>query len=207
MDSYNFLNITVNYCYKNKLAEILLPIAKKYLNDKTHLTNFWNYKNTYTDGPGLSLYPDLFFFKKILLEIADEYFLNNGIKIKDEFELSVSLFASEMVLGNEHNMHDHPGALLSGLIYLQVPVGSANLEIYNPKSSNKAWRLALDNSCYVTNNELFTIDETQKIIIKPQVGLLVFWESWIKHCVPVNQSIDSRITMVFNIGIKNKNEK
>lgn len=204
MQAKTFLKFSINYIEDTKLANKLLPYAKKYLNDQTLLTNSWGYKNTYTDTAGLAKFKDLDFFVTYLISISKKYFEENQIKIKSKYDLDVSIFASEMVLGDQHTMHNHPGALLSGLIYLQVPIGSSNLEFDNPRNMT-SWNLAIDNGDNDKINDILTTDNLQKkIIIEPKIGLLIFWESWMKHCVPFNQSLDGRITMVFNIGIKDR---
>ena len=201
MIEQTFYSFKLQYYQDNTLAEQLLPIARKFLSDPSKLTNEWNYKNTYTYQDGLAVEPDLKFFVDFILEKSYDYLKSQNIKLKPNIELWVSLFASEMHMGDEHDAHNHPGALLSGLIYLQCPIGSANLEFSSPRHSNKAWLNYLDESSYCNSNELFSIKPDHTIVVKPSPGLFLFWESWALHRVPPNQSIDGRITLVFNAGV------
>jgi uncharacterized protein (TIGR02466 family) len=38
------------------------------------------------------------------------------------------------------------------------------------------------------------------IYIKPEVGDVLLWESWLKHEVPMNMAEDDRISVSFNYG-------
>jgi len=193
-----FYSFSINYVKNLPLAEQLFPIARRVLSDPSKLTNEWNYKNTYTEDEGLATEPELKFFVDIILKESKEYLENKSLTLKKDTELWVSIFASEMHNGDQHHPHTHPGALLSGLIYLQVPPGSSNLEFFSPRGKNLAWTTLLEKSN--TTQDTFNIDQTHTISVTPEPGLFLFWESWALHRVPVNNSVESRITMVFNVG-------
>lgn len=203
MDRHTFFSLTVHYTKNQKLAEQLLPVARKFLSDPAKLTNCWNYKNTYTEDEGLATELELRFFVDIILKTAQEYLADKSIKLKKNVNLWVSIFASEMQQGDYHHPHSHPGALLSGLIYLQVPSGSSNLEFSSPRGKNIAWLDFVEQS--PLPQDLFSIDHTHTISIKPEPGLFLFWESWASHRVPTNNSTEPRITMVFNVGAEYEN--
>lgn len=198
-----FYDLTIKHIVNTALSEKLLPIAKKFLADPSRLTNEWGYKNTYTEDEGLSTQPELQFFTDFILKKAKNYFNEKNILIKDDLKLWTSLFTSEMVQGDEHQPHNHPGALLSGLIYLQVPKNSSNLEFFHPRHTSIAWRNLIKESSYTFEDDIFQIKQDSTIVVKPTPGLFLFWESWANHRVPKNQSADKRITMVFNIGAEN----
>ena len=88
------------------------------------------------------------------------------------------------------------------MLYLEVPYGSAPLEFYNPRSSNKAWVLYLDQKTTIKKNDIYSVDDNHAITVNPHQGLFVFWESWADHKVPVNDSSLGRKTIVFNVGVK-----
>lgn len=200
MDEQTFYSFTLNYLQNKELARQILPLAEKYLSDPTKLTYEWNYKNTYTENEGLAQESELKFFKDFILEQSKKYFRNRSIKLKEGMEFWVSIFASEMSSGDQHHPHTHPGALLSGLIYLQVPDGSSNLEFSSPRHHNSAWLNFLEEESYSQKNDFFEVKSDHTIVIKPVEGLFLFWESWALHRVPVNESTEPRRTMVFNVG-------
>jgi uncharacterized protein (TIGR02466 family) len=203
MESHTFYSFSIKHFQDKNLAGQLLPITRKFLSDPSLLTNEWNYKNTYTIGEGLSTEPELKFFVDLILDNSKKFLDEQGIKIKSGYKLWVSMFASEMKMGDQHESHNHPGALLSGIFYLQVPPGSSKIEFYSPRNTNKAWKNFLDESSYELKSELFRVRPDHIIQIEPKDGLFLLWESWAHHKVPVNQSLDGRITLVFNVGVDN----
>tara|TARA_B110000503_G_C7167937_1_gene422795 strand:+ start:1119 stop:1739 length:621 start_codon:yes stop_codon:yes gene_type:complete len=200
MDVRLFNQLNIHYHTNENLARQLLPFARKFLSMPSKLTNTWDYKNTYTDLEGLALETELDFFVDYITDQANQYLITHNLKIKQSLKLSVSLFTSEMAEGDQHTAHNHPGALLSGLIYLNVPNNSAPLEFYSPRSKLTSWLNYIDELCYVASDEIFEITENHAIVVKPKNGLFLLWESWALHRVPKNNA-DERITMVFNIGV------
>ena len=187
MDTTVFYDLAIKHTIDQSLAEKLLPIAQKFLADPSRLTNEWGYKNTYTEEEGLSTEKELNFFTDFILEQANSYFKEKNILIKPNTKLWVSLFTSEMVNGDEHQPHNHPGALLSGLIYLQVPENSSNLEFFNPRHASPAWLNYLEEKTYTYEDKIFEIKPDHTIVVKPKPGLFLFWESWANHRVPKKQ--------------------
>jgi hypothetical protein len=113
-------SFNIHHHTNQALARQLLPFARKFLSTPSKLTNTWNYKTTYSEVEGLAFEPELKFFVDYILEYSYKYLENQNIKIKSSLKLSVSLFTSEMTVGDQHTSHNHPGALLSGLIYLNM---------------------------------------------------------------------------------------
>jgi uncharacterized protein (TIGR02466 family) len=201
MQEHVLYSLDFQYHTDVELAKKFIPIANKFLADPSLVTNTWNYKNTYTPEPGIAEKPELAEFKAYILKHAKDYLNKKNIKLHHGLDFEVSIFVSEMVKGDQHEYHDHPGALLSGLLYLEVPYGSAPLQFYNPRSSNKAWVKFLEPT-YAIENELYSVSDNHNITVKPHQGLFVFWESWADHKVPVNNSSLGRKTIVFNVGVK-----
>ena len=200
MKQQTFYSFTINYYKDRQLAEQLLPVARKFLSDPSKLTNEWDYKNTYTKYEGLANEPELKFFVDVILKASREYIENKSLKLINPSDLWVSMFCSEMHEGDSHDAHTHPGALFSGLIYLDVPEGSSNLEFSAPHGQNPSWKTFLEIS---PTENIFEVDQTpHTITVKPESGLFLFWESWALHRVPTNNSTGPRITMVFNVGVE-----
>jgi len=205
MDLQTFYSFTICSLQDQSLSKQILPIAEKYLSDASKLSNEWGYKTTYNENEGLSLDKNLDFFKQFILNKSNEYLNKNGFKLKKNVKLWVSIFVSEMSYGDQHSAHAHPGALLSGILYLKVPPGSANLEFFCPRQNNSVWLNFLDESSYSGKiSNIFEVSPDHTIIIKPIDGLFLLWESWALHRVPKNDSIEPRKTIVFNVGAENE---
>lgn len=186
--------------YKETNIEIqqkLIPIAKKYLSDDNYLTNEWGYKNTYTFDEGLALVPEMCFFVDHILQISELMYKRSGYTLDPQYKLWTSIFTSEMFYGDKHNSHSHPGALYSGLIYLNVPEGSSPIQFKNPKDP-------IFHKVMKTNSQkcdMMDLDFDGTLTIDPYEGLFLMWDSWVFHRVPENKSIDGRMTVVFNVGV------
>ncbi len=204
MDEQVLYNLNISYTQNYDLSRQLLPLARKFLSNPSQLTNEWNYKNTYSNGAGLADQAELQFFVDYILEQSYNYLDKHNLKLKSNVKLWVSLFASEMFAGDEHAGHTHPGALLSGLIYLESPPGSSKLEFKSPRTSNASWLNYLDESSYSSEGDIFTVTPDHTITVNPTPGLFLLWESWALHRVPKNQSTAGRVTMVFNVGVQDK---
>lgn len=174
------------------LAEEMLPIAKKYLNDETLLTNAWGYKNTYSSSAGIEHNSDFLDFINVIKNYAEDYLKTIGYNLsKSDFQIHI--FTSEMKAGDRHNIHTHQNCILSGVFYLQVPEGSSCIKFYDPRPFRKFISYPILKDTEITcDNVIFT----------PEKGLLLLWESWIEHEVLTNSSQEGRITLVFNITKK-----
>ena len=175
------------------LAEQMLPITKKFLEKKELLTYEWNYKNTYSsNGRGIEQFAEFDNFTSLLKTYSRSYMNSLGYAISED-QLDVYLFASEMHKGDSHRIHTHQNCFLSGVFYLQVPPGSADLIFHDPRPFRK----------FIFNRKIKETEATwDRIICKPEKGLLLLWESWIEHEVSKNNSEDGRITLVFNVLLK-----
>jgi uncharacterized protein (TIGR02466 family) len=184
-----FFSTSISSLKNIELSTQMLPVANKYLADKSFITNTWGYKNTYSADSGLSNFEDITPFRNFVEQTGYEYLTAIGYDVSD-LKFSTQIFVSEMVEGDCHALHSHPNSLLSGVFYLQVPEGSAPILFDDPRPFRKFVALPkLDNS---TNWE--------RIHFVPEDGLFLMWESWLDHEVPKNNSKDGRITMVFNLG-------
>jgi uncharacterized protein (TIGR02466 family) len=81
---------------------------------------------------------------------------------------------------------------LSGVFYLNVNEKSAPIVFYDPRPFRKFVSLPRGNE---------TLASCEKIMIIPETGLMLIWESWLEHEVLKNYS-DNRTTLVFNLGKK-----
>jgi uncharacterized protein (TIGR02466 family) len=92
--------------------------------------------------------------------------------------------------GGTHSSHIHPHSVISGTTYVAMPEGTSALKLEDP-------RLAM-----MMLSPLRRKDAPQElqpfVYVKPEVGELLLWESWLRHEVPMNMSEEERISVSFN---------
>ena len=103
-----------------------------------------------------------------------------------------SLWVNILQPGGAHSAHIHPHSVLSGTYYVDVPRGAGAIRFEDPRHAmmmaappRKA-RARRDNQSFVT--------------IEPKPGMLLLWESWLRHDVPVNDAETPRLSISFNYG-------
>ena len=134
-----------------------------------------------------------------IFEKSKSLYNNSGYTLKPSYKLWISLFASSMKLGDKHDAHFHPGAIYSGIIYLQVPKKSSPIQFKSPK--DEIFNTVFDKINKKEN--IFNYEDDGTVNIFPDEGMFLMWDSWAIHRVPINDLNinDERITMVFNVGV------
>lgn len=89
--------------------------------------------------------------------------------------------------GAYHRIHTHPNTNLSGVIYLQAPEGSGDLYIPSP----------YDNGI---NTVIKTVPD---YVLKPEVRQVYLFPSSLPHSVSRNESDEDRVSISFNLKLKN----
>lgn len=92
--------------------------------------------------------------------------------------------------GGMHASHIHPHSVISGTTYVAMPKGASALKLEDPRS---AMMMAAPNRLKDARQEMRSF-----VYVKPDVGDLLLWESWLRHEVPMNMSEDDRISVSFN---------
>ena len=92
--------------------------------------------------------------------------------------------------GGIHTAHIHPHSVVSGTTYVAMPEGTSALKLEDPRH---AMMMASPPRTKDAPEEL-----QQFIYIKPKVGDVLMWESWLRHEVPMNMAEDDRISVSFN---------
>jgi uncharacterized protein (TIGR02466 family) len=187
MNTHNLFPTVIATETSTELAKLMLPVARKYLDNKELVTNTWGYKNTYNVDLGLEQFDDLKPFINAIVKLGNEFLEGLGYD-STKINLHPHIFVSEMFENDYHTRHAHAGSLLSGILYLQVPTGSSPIVFTDPRPHR-------DFLCLPKKGK-----SSDQIFITPVEGLMLIWESWLNHEVPKNASKDGRITMVFNLG-------
>lgn len=105
--------------------------------------------------------------------------------------------------GSSNRAHIHPGALWSGVYYVQAPEGAGQIEFIDPRTVH------LMNSATFQAKKKRKVECWTKVKIKPTAGKMLFFPSWLYHSVEPNLANDSgpdgeRIIISYNINQKRK---
>ena len=103
-----------------------------------------------------------------------------------------SLWANLLKGGGHHSGHVHPNSIISGTFYVEVPSGSGAIRFEDP-------RLPLMMSA--PPREKDAPEELQPFVsVDPRPGLLLMWESWLRHEVLPGAGRGERLSISFNFA-------
>ena len=92
--------------------------------------------------------------------------------------------------GGMHASHIHPHSVISGTTYVSMPKGTSALKLEDP-------RLPMMMNAPIRTKK--APQELQSFVyVKPLVGEVLLWESWLRHEVPMNMAEEERISVSFN---------
>ena len=117
---------------------------------------------------------------------AGELFLDCGRLKLNSFWINI------LAPGAAHSGHIHPGSVISGTIYVELPKGSSPLKLEDP-------RLPMMMAAPKRRAEAPETDRTF-VYLNPTVGTVYLWESYLRHEVPANAAKRERISLSFNYG-------
>jgi uncharacterized protein (TIGR02466 family) len=106
-----------------------------------------------------------------------------------------SLWVNILPQGAGHSGHIHPHSVISGTYYVSAPDGASALRFEDPRlpmmmaAPPRKTRARAENRTFVS--------------IKPSAGVVLLWESWLRHEVPPNLSEDDRLSVSFNLRWEN----
>lgn len=103
-----------------------------------------------------------------------------------------SLWVNILEPGGVHTGHIHPLSVISGTYYVDTPKGASALKFEDP-------RLGL---MMAAPPRKAAAPKAQQpfVYLSPAPGLVVMWESWLRHEVPPNAAKTPRISISFNYG-------
>lgn len=121
---------------------------------------------------------------KILGKHAAEFARESGFDLKRKLRLD-SLWVNLLKSSGHHTAHIHPNSVISGTFYVEVPVGSGAIRFEDP-------RLPLMMAAPVRAESFVTL--------QPRPGLLLMWESWLRHEVLPGTGRGERLSISFNFA-------
>ena len=96
-----------------------------------------------------------------------------------------SLWVNLLKSGGHHSGHIHPHSIISGTFYVEVPKGSGAIRFEDP-------RLPLMMAAPQRTTSFFSVE--------PSAGLLLMWESWLRHEVLPGTGRGDRLSISFNFS-------
>jgi uncharacterized protein (TIGR02466 family) len=103
-----------------------------------------------------------------------------------------SLWVNLLKSGGHHSAHIHPHSILSGTLYVEAPQGSGPIRFEDPRL---AMMMAAPMRREDAPEELATFVE-----VTPRPGLLLMWESWLRHEVLPGTAKADRLSISFNFA-------
>ena len=103
-----------------------------------------------------------------------------------------SIWINVLPEGGMHASHIHTHSVISGTTYVAMPEGTSALKLEDPR---------LPMMMHAPLRTKKAAQELQSFVyVKPAVGEVLLWESWLRHEVPMNMSEEERISVSFNYG-------
>ena len=95
-----------------------------------------------------------------------------------------SLWVNLLKPGAAHSGHIHPHSVVSGTVYVETPPGAGAIRFEDP-------RLPLMMAAPIG-------DDARFLSVAPVPGMLLLWESWLRHEVVAGSAKAERISVSFN---------
>lgn len=103
-----------------------------------------------------------------------------------------SLWVNLLMGGGHHSAHIHPHSILSGTLYIEVPQGSGAIRFEDP-------RLPMMMAAPLRRED--APEELRSFVdVIPEPGLLLLWESWLRHEVRQGTGKGERLSISFNFS-------
>jgi len=103
-----------------------------------------------------------------------------------------SLWVNLLKNSGHHSGHIHPHCIISGTLYVEVPAGSGGIRFEDP-------RLPM---MMAAPTRLKDAPEALQpfVTVRPKPGLLLLWESWLRHEVLGGTGKGERLSISFNFA-------
>ncbi|MGV6840318.1 MAG: TIGR02466 family protein [Planktomarina sp.] len=92
--------------------------------------------------------------------------------------------------GGIHTGHLHPHSVISGTTYVAMPEGTSAIKFEDPRHPMMMAAPPRRKDARAENQSF--------VYVKPKVGDVLLWESFVRHEVPMNMAEDHRISVSFN---------
>jgi len=103
-----------------------------------------------------------------------------------------SLWVNLLKPGGHHTAHIHPHSIISGTMYVEVPPGSGTIRFEDPRLTQM---MAAPTRSADAPEEMQTF-----VTAAPRPGLILLWESWLRHEVLAGRAKAERLSISFNFA-------
>lgn len=134
-------------------------------------------------------------FKNVILNRCVDYLNFLDIDCFGKELVLKNLWLNEMESGISHQRHNHYGSLFSGCIYVDLPVNSSGITLYNP--SDRYDRIPTYYNNYNSAN-------SGSWTYYPKEGDIFVWESYLEHSVEKSYFEGVRRSIAFDLLLKDK---
>lgn len=101
-----------------------------------------------------------------------------------------SIWINILPEGGSHSSHLHPGSIISGTTYVNMPPGTSAIRFEDPR---------LGFMMGSPPRKADAPDGAKPFVyLDPDPGEVLLWESWLRHEVPMNMAEEERISVSFN---------
>jgi uncharacterized protein (TIGR02466 family) len=121
---------------------------------------------------------------RLLSRHATKFATEAGLELGRKPRLD-SLWVNLLKAGGHHSGHIHPHSIISGTFYVEVPAHSGAIRFEDP-------RLPLMMAAPPREGTFVTV--------QPRPGLLLLWESWLRHEVLPGKGKGDRLSISFNFA-------
>ena len=90
--------------------------------------------------------------------------------------------------GQSQEIHTHPGSIISGVFYINLPKDSGCIEFNRGRS---VFEMQIDKNC--TNSWM-----SDRYVVSPKTGTLLLFPSNLMHSVKTNNTDQTRYSLAFN---------
>lgn len=101
-----------------------------------------------------------------------------------------SLWVNILKPGAGHSGHIHPHSVISGTVYVRTPPGASALKLEDPRLPLMMAAPPRRRNTRLANRSF--------VAVQPRPGLLLLWESWLRHGVEESTARSPRISVSFN---------
>ena len=128
---------------------------------------------------------------KILARHSAKFAIECGFDLNRKPRID-SLWVNLLKGAGHHAGHIHPNSMISGTLYVEVPRNSGAIRFEDPR---------LPLMMAAPRRQPDAPEDLQPFVtIRPRPGLLLLWESWLRHEVLPGTGREERLSISFNLA-------